>query len=99
LSGKARAANAGADSQVLPDARPASLILRLTPPAALPFVQLARLDRPIGWQLLLAPCWQSAALAGLASRTGPDLVHLALFLIGAIAMRGAGSTDIDILDR
>ena len=67
--------------------------------AALPFVQLARLDRPIGWQLLLAPCWQSAALAGLASRTGPDLVHLALFLIGAIAMRGAGSTYNDILDR
>ena len=78
---------------------PTSLVLRLTPPAALPFVQLARLDRPIGWQLLLAPCWQSAALAGLAGGVGPDLVHLALFLIGAIAMRGAGSTYNDILDR
>ena len=84
---------------VLPDAMPASLILRLTPPSALPFVQLARLDRPIGWQLLLAPCWQSAALAGLAGRTGPNLADLALFLIGAIAMRGAGSTYNDILDR
>lgn len=84
---------------VLPDAAPASLVLRLTPPMALPFVQLARLDRPIGWQLLLAPCWQSAALAGLASGRGPDLVHLALFLVGAIAMRGAGSTYNDILDR
>ena len=30
---------------------------------------------------------------------GPDLAHLALFLIGAIAMRGAGSTYNDILDR
>jgi 4-hydroxybenzoate polyprenyltransferase len=86
-------------ANVLPDARPTSLILRLTPPAALPFVQLARLDRPIGWQLLLAPCWQSAALAGLARGTGPDFVHLALFMIGAIAMRGAGSTYNDILDR
>ena len=86
-------------ASVLPDARPASLVLRFTPPAALPFVQLARLDRPIGWQLLLAPCWQSAALAGLAARTGPSLVHLALFLIGAVAMRGAGSTYNDILDR
>ena len=86
-------------ASVLPDARPASLVLRLTPPAALPFVQLARLDRPIGWQLLLAPCWQSAALAGLAARSGPSLAHLALFLIGAIAMRGAGSTYNDILDR
>ena len=57
----------------LPDARPASLVLRLAPECALPFVQLARWDRPIGWQLLLAPCWQSAALAGLAvpSRAEP----------------------------
>jgi 4-hydroxybenzoate polyprenyltransferase len=87
------------DAGVLPDARPTSLVLRLTPAVALPFVQLARLDRPIGWQLLLWPCWQSAALAGLADRRGPNLVHLALFLIGAIAMRGAGSTYNDILDR
>ncbi|MGA9847385.1 MAG: 4-hydroxybenzoate octaprenyltransferase [Roseiarcus sp.] len=86
-------------SRVLPDARPASLVLRLTPDFALPFVQLARLDRPAGWQLLLAPCWQGAALAGLALNRGPNLWHLALFLAGAIAMRGAGSTYNDILDR
>ncbi len=86
-------------SGVLPDARPASLVLRLTPEFALPFVQLARLDRPAGWQLLLAPCWQGAALAGLALHRGPNLWHLALFLAGAIAMRGAGSTYNDILDR
>ncbi len=84
---------------LLPDARPASLVLRLTPDFALPFVQLARLDRPVGWQLLLAPCWQATALAGLALHRGPDLAHLALFLVGAIAMRGAGSTYNDILDR
>jgi 4-hydroxybenzoate polyprenyltransferase len=64
-----------------------------------PFVQLARWDRPIGWQLLLAPCWQSAALAGLAAHRGPNLAHLALFLVGAIAMRGAGCTYNDMLDR
>ncbi len=87
------------DARLLPDARPASIVLRLTPVWALPYVQLARLDRPIGWQLLLAPCWQSAALAGLARGAGPDLTHLALFLVGAIAMRGAGSTYNDILDR
>ena len=90
---------AGRPAPVLPDASPASLVLALTPPAALPFVQLARLDRPIGWQLLLAPCWQSAALAGIAHRAGPGLVDLALFLVGAVAMRGAGSTYNDILDR
>ena len=83
----------------LPDARAKSLVLRLTPDFALPFVQLARLDRPAGWQLLLAPCWQSTALAGLAIHRGPDLTHLALFFVGAIAMRGAGCTYNDILDR
>ena len=86
-------------SAILPDARPDSLVLRLTPEFALPFVQLARVDRPIGWELLLLPCWQSAALAGLALNRGPNLWHLALFLAGAIAMRGAGSTYNDILDR
>ena len=84
---------------VLPDARPTSLVLRLAPDFALPFVQLARLDRPAGWQLLLAPCWQGAALAGLALHRGPNLWHLALFLVGAIVMRGAGCTYNDILDR
>ena len=83
----------------LPDARATSLVLRLTPNFALPFVQLARLDRPAGWQLLLLPCWQSTALAGLAGHRAPDPAHLALFLVGAIAMRGAGCTYNDILDR
>jgi 4-hydroxybenzoate polyprenyltransferase len=87
------------DRGLLPDARPASLVLRLTPNFALPFVQLARYDRPAGWQLLLAPCWQAAALAGLSLHRGPSLAHLALFLVGAIAMRGAGCTYNDILDR
>ena len=86
-------------STILPDAPPASLVLRLTPDFALPYVQLVRLDRPAGWQLLLAPCWQGAALAGLALHRGPNLAHLALFLVGAIAMRGAGCAYNDILDR
>ena len=83
----------------LPDARPHSLVLRLTPDFALPYVQLARLDRPTGWQLLLAPCWWAVALAGDAVHHGPDLAHLLLFLLGAIVMRGAGCTYNDILDR
>jgi len=84
---------------VLPDARPESLVLKLTPRSALPYVQLARLDRPAGWQLLLAPCWQSAALAGLSAGHGPNLWHLALFFVGAIVMRGAGCAYNDVLDR
>ncbi len=70
------------------------------PAAWKPYAQLSRLDRPIGWQLLLLPCWMGIAVA----RTGygffwEDLRYAAAFLIGAIAMRGAGCTYNDILDR
>jgi len=81
----------------LPDA--AAGTLGRWPAAARPYVQLARIDRPIGWQLLLAPCWWGSALAAVAVRAPPDLLHLALFTVGAIAMRGAGSTFNDIVDR
>jgi len=73
--------------------------LRLAPDFALPFVQLARWDRPIGWQVLLAPCWWATALAGMALRQPPNVWHLVLFFVGAVAMRGAGCTYNDILDR
>jgi 4-hydroxybenzoate polyprenyltransferase len=72
---------------------------RLVAPAWRPYVQLARIDRPIGWWLVLLPCWWSDALAGIASHAPPDPLHLGLFLVGAIAMRGAGSTYNDIVDR
>lgn len=70
-----------------------------TPAAWHPFLQLARLDRPIGYWLLTLPCWWSSLLASLASHERPDVWHLLLFLVGAIAMRGAGSTYNDIVDR
>ena len=82
----------------LPDSV-ASLALRFAPDSWRPFLQLARIDRPIGWQLLLLPCWWSAALAGIAAHALPNPLHLALFLVGAVAMRGAGSTYNDIIDR
>lgn len=83
----------------LPDAVAGQWLTRFTPAAWLPYIQLARLDRPVGWQLLLAPCWQSSALASLARHEPLNIWHLALFAIGAIAMRGAGSTFNDIADR
>lgn len=73
--------------------------MRIAPTFLVPFIQLARLDRPVGWQLLLAPCWWSSALASLARHEAVNLWHLALFLAGAIAMRGAGSTFNDMADR
>ncbi|MCC2098677.1 MAG: 4-hydroxybenzoate octaprenyltransferase, partial [Hyphomicrobiales bacterium] len=86
-------------SATLPDTAERDLFLRYAPAAAIPFIQLARLDRPIGWWLLLLPCWWSAALAGIARGEGPNLWHVLLFYIGAIAMRGAGATWNDIIDR
>ena len=65
-----------------------------------PYLRLARLDRPIGSWLLLLPCWWSSALAAVAAHAkGPSLAHIALFFIGAFAMRGAGCTWNDIVDR
>src|SRR5262249_24827617 len=50
--------------------------------------------------LLLIPCWWSTALAGVAARDPvPNLWHIVLFFIGAFAMRGAGCTWNDIVDR
>lgn len=85
--------------ELLPDAVADHPLWRLAPAPLRPFVQLARLDRPTGWWLLLLPCWQSSALAAAALGRPPDLFQLALFFIGAVAMRGAGSTYNDIVDR
>jgi 4-hydroxybenzoate polyprenyltransferase len=65
-----------------------------------PYLRLSRLDRPIGSWLLLLPCWWSAALAaGVAGHVGQLPLVIALFFIGAFAMRGAGCTWNDITDR
>jgi 4-hydroxybenzoate polyprenyltransferase len=82
----------------LPDST-GNIFARRAPAFALPYVQLARLDRPAGWQLLLLPCWQSSLLASVALGQPPRWTHLIAFLVGAIAMRGAGSTYNDIVDR
>lgn len=83
----------------LPDAAPGQILFRMTPPGWQPYLQLARLDRPIGWWLLVLPCWWSSVLASLVEHRPPDVLHLVLFVIGAMTMRGAGSTYNDIVDR
>jgi 4-hydroxybenzoate polyprenyltransferase len=73
---------------------------RLAPAALRPYLRLARADRPIGSWLLLLPCWWSSALAAVAAgATVPNPWHLILFAIGTVAMRGAGCTWNDIVDR
>ena len=70
------------------------------PPWSRPYLRLSRLDRPIGSWLLLMPCWWSAALAaGVINNIGQLPLIIALFFIGAFAMRGAGCTWNDITDR
>jgi 4-hydroxybenzoate polyprenyltransferase len=69
------------------------------PPRFRPYARLARWERPIGWWLLLLPCWWSSALASDSLGLLPNARHLALFVVGAIAMRGAGCTYNDIVDR
>jgi 4-hydroxybenzoate polyprenyltransferase len=65
-----------------------------------PYLRLSRLDRPIGSWLLLMPCWWSAALAaGVIDDISQLPLIIALFFVGAFAMRGAGCTWNDITDR
>jgi 4-hydroxybenzoate polyprenyltransferase len=65
-----------------------------------PYLRLSRLDRPIGSWLLLMPCWWSAALAaGVIGDISQLPLIIALFFVGAFAMRGAGCTWNDITDR
>ena len=86
--------------ETVPDAVHGNFVDHYAPSRLRPYLRLARIDRPIGWWLLLLPCWWSVALAAhVAGTTLSNLLNLVLFLIGAVAMRGAGSTYNDIVDR
>lgn len=71
----------------------------LAPGFVRPYLRLARLDRPIGSWLLLLPCWWSLGLAAIATHSPPSIWQTVLFFIGAFAMRGAGCTWNDLVDR
>jgi len=90
------------DTQTASDIRTGDWIERRVPAGIRPYLRLARVDRAIGTWLLLIPCWWGVALAS-ASVRGPDPInsigYAILFAIGALAMRGAGCTWNDILDR
>ncbi|MBD8664012.1 4-hydroxybenzoate octaprenyltransferase [Rhizobium sp. CFBP 8752] len=87
------------------DAPSDNFVYQVLPRAAWPYAQLARWDRPIGWQLLMWPCFWSAALAANAAmdegmfQPWQLISHLVLFFIGAVAMRGAGCTYNDLIDH
>ena len=93
------------DSGRVSDAPSDNWVYRALPRGAWPYGQLARWDRPIGWQLLLWPCLWSAALAANVALAGGSfgwarfIGHLLLFFVGAVAMRGAGCTYNDLVDH
>ena len=80
---------------IVPDSEHRGLVARL-PPTLRGLALLARFDRPIGWWLLFWPGAWGIALAGGAWARW-DLI--AWFLLGSIAMRGAGCVFNDIVDR
>ena len=82
------------------DAPARNLVDRFAPAAILPYLRLARFDRPIGFFLLAFPCFWSVALAARSIEDPyPDPWLLLLFAVGAVAMRGAGCTYNDLVDR
>lgn len=83
------------------DIKPNGWQVRIFPRALQPYAILARLDRPIGWWLLLLPGWWSIMLAsgGIQNFSAQTAITFALFYIGAIVMRAAGCTINDLWDR
>jgi len=78
------------------DIRPGGWVRHL-PRALIPYAILGRFDRPIGSWLLFLPGLWSISLAAQNLALGIWLV--ALFAIGAAAMRGAGCVVNDLWDR
>lgn len=60
------------------------------------YASLMRLDRPIGWLLLLWPTLWALWIAGAGS---PDPKVVAIFVAGVIVMRSAGCVVNDLADR
>ncbi len=64
------------------------------------FVNLTRLNRPIGYLLLFWPCsWGLAYAYSLNKNIEFFLYHILLFFFGSVLMRSAGCIVNDIVDR
>lgn len=82
------------------DAAPQNWVDRFAPVPLRPYLRLGRFDRPAGTWLLLFPCWWSQTLAELdGGQPVPSLRYLALFAVGAMAMRAGGCAYNDYVDR
>ena len=64
------------------------------------FIQLTRLNRPIGFLLLFWPCvWGLTLGYYFNSETTLYIQHIVLFFLGSVLMRSAGCIFNDIVDR
>ena len=64
------------------------------------FIDLARLNKPIGFMLLFWPCsWGVAYANAYNQNTNLLMYYLLLFFLGSILMRSAGCIFNDIVDR
>ena len=61
------------------------------------YLLLARIDRPIGWWLLLLPGWW--IIAATAQSFSRMIWVMGLFLVGAVTMRATGCVINDMWDR
>jgi len=61
------------------------------------YLELIRLNKPIGFMLLLWPCWFSLAYINLPQHT--LITYYLLFLFGAVVMRSAGCIINDLVDQ
>lgn len=61
------------------------------------YLELIRLNKPIGFMLLLWPCWFSLAYIELPQQI--LINYYILFLIGAVIMRSAGCIINDLVDQ
>ena len=61
------------------------------------FIELIRINKPIGFMLLLWPCWFSLAYSDFSQIT--LINYYILFLIGSIVMRSSGCIINDIIDK
>ena len=64
------------------------------------FVELTRLNKPIGYMLLFWPCaWGLTLAYDFSSDIKNYIFYLILFFLGSVFMRSAGCIVNDIFDR
>jgi 4-hydroxybenzoate polyprenyltransferase len=86
--------------RAIADAGAGNWVDRFAPASLMPYLRLARADRPIGFFLLAFPCFWSVSLAERSlGEAYPDPWLLLLFAVGALVMRAAGCTYNDLIDR